>query len=388
MKLKLVLGVVLLIPNILSAEDFSHCNSLIQHGITNITRYKSADHAIAYKWHSNCGVDFSSASDSTIRKASVSVFGYGSGDASGNSGHQSKKLKKWCDENKSFAQNNKQLYEEARTISDSALQAWNQCQTIAKKGVFISANPSGNNSDFVHFEIDSTLDADLRLFPETSHNYTCTTHLSEKEGDEKGLTKETDLSEQPLIRNSNVHISCSRQAPKVDQIDGFKRLIYEQAYISVQTSGPSLQFYAPEVVQDYLSTPAKSVVAFAASKCPNGWNEFKPAQGRFIRGIDKTGNNIDPDGTRLLRDLQDDSTKIPNNIQITNDGNHSHPITQIRGAFISGNQRKAGQEWSTPGMFGGHHPVTDNSGSHSHGVSGGAAETRPKNVALLYCEKI
>jgi len=382
-KIYSILFLALALSNNAAAELFDHCNSLLQHGITNITRHQTADHAIAYKWHSNCGMDFDSSSDSDIKKASVSVFGYGEGDASGNTSHQRKKLKNWCDKNREFAQSNKQLYEEARVIADTALQAWNQCQEIAKKGVYISANPLGDHSDFVHFEIDSTLDADLRLFPSTSENYTCKTLLSAKEGDNKGILMTYDPNEQPMIKNANIHIDCMRKTPAISDSQGITRIKYAQAYVSVQTSGPSLQFYAPEVVDDYLSTPSGSVLAFTTNSCPQGWSEYRPAYGRFIRGLDKSGQNADPDGLRKIGSLQDPATALPK-VQFTGvtttNGEHYHANAgqnPFRTSYGNNDNRESRNNTGTDG-------------THSHKIvinGGGDVETRPKNVALLYCEK-
>lgn len=46
------------------------------------------------------------------------------------------------------------------------------------------------------------------------------------------------------------------------------------------------------------SVPVGAVMAFNLSACPTGWSEYAPAYGRFIRGIDKSGANIDPLGQR------------------------------------------------------------------------------------------
>lgn len=99
------------------------------------------------------------------------------------------------------------------------------------------------------------------------------------------------------------------------------------------------------------------------------FTEFKPAHGRFIRGIDKSGNKIDPEGKRSPGKLQSDSTKLPNNIAISSEGSHSHPISQIRRSFVDGNKRANGEEWSTPGMFNGAHATTDPSGTHTYTLS-------------------
>lgn len=138
-----------------------------------------------------------------------------------------------------------------------------------------------------------------------------------------------------------------------------------------------------------LTVVSGAVVAFNAATCPKeGWQEFVPAKGRFIRGIDNTDKKIDPEGKRNPTETQSDATKLPDNIQVSNDDGHIHPISEIRRAFVAGNQRSSGEEWSTSGMYNGHIPSTNKSGAHIHKISGGATETRPKNVALLYCEKI
>jgi hypothetical protein len=48
-------------------------------------------------------------------------------------------------------------------------------------------------------------------------------------------------------------------------------------------------------------------MAFNLATCPNGWSEYTPAYGRFIRGIDKSGTAIDPDGQRALGNIQTDA---------------------------------------------------------------------------------
>ncbi|MCH2188469.1 hypothetical protein MK079_01410 [Candidatus Gracilibacteria bacterium] len=114
------------------------------------------------------------------------------------------------------------------------------------------------------------------------------------------------------------------------------------------------------VIQDDTS-PSGEVAAFNLDTCPQGWSEYLPAQGRFIRGIDKTGTNIDPTGQRALGNIQEDEFK-----------SHSHrfPGIDYGGFFSNGNGLSVG-----------------GSMSYSYTQPEGGAETRPKNVALLYCEK-
>lgn len=48
------------------------------------------------------------------------------------------------------------------------------------------------------------------------------------------------------------------------------------------------------------------VVAFDLTACPDGWSEYTPARGRFIRGIDSSGTN-DPAGARTVGNVQEDA---------------------------------------------------------------------------------
>jgi hypothetical protein len=115
-----------------------------------------------------------------------------------------------------------------------------------------------------------------------------------------------------------------------------------------------------------LSIPSGAVVAFNAEACPeNGWREYKLAHGRFIRGIDKSGDNIDPLGKRTAGSLQSDTF-----------ARHSHKTRLM----IHDNNVDGVDSATTRSSE--HHNQTKPT------ETAGGAETRPKNVALLYCEKV
>lgn len=112
------------------------------------------------------------------------------------------------------------------------------------------------------------------------------------------------------------------------------------------------------------NVPDGAVVSFELDSCPEelGWYEYTQAQGMFIRGHD-------PEGARKLGTAQQDSIRT-----------HRHGF-QGRGAAgtttaDNGNDRKG--LWHD-GDFG-QKVVRETSA-----VGGG--ETRPANIALLYCVK-
>lgn len=107
------------------------------------------------------------------------------------------------------------------------------------------------------------------------------------------------------------------------------------------------------------------VLPFEADRCPNGWAEYKAAYGKFIRGIDR-GGDADPDGVRKPGSIQQDEVKA-----------HNHSLTL------------QGRWGDKPGSAGTYWGSDDGGATQSTAVTtaAGGKETRPKNVALLYCRK-
>lgn len=112
--------------------------------------------------------------------------------------------------------------------------------------------------------------------------------------------------------------------------------------------------------------PAGTISAFASTTCPTGWSEYTPARGRFLRGIDNGAGN-DSDGTRVPGATQSDTFK-----------SHTHnPNSGV--AFIVSGETGANLAWSAAGsnMGGTHNGAT---------AATGESETRPKNVAVTFCQ--
>lgn len=114
--------------------------------------------------------------------------------------------------------------------------------------------------------------------------------------------------------------------------------------------------------------PTGAVMPFDLAACPSGWSEYLPARGRFVRGLDPTGVT-DPDGaTRTAGSLQGDEVK-----------SHTHTSYYWSAETTVANARN--NVVGNPGTVGG-----STQGTWISDATGGA-ETRPKNVALLYCRK-
>ena len=124
---------------------------------------------------------------------------------------------------------------------------------------------------------------------------------------------------------------------------------------------------AVALAKDASTTMSNGVVAFALPSCPAGWGPYTPAYGRFIRGIDPSGSKTDADGVRQLESVQGDSLAT-----------HSHSIT------LPG---RAGNKAFVNKPAGWGYDDAQGAPSSADTANAGAEETRPKNVALLYCKR-
>ncbi len=99
--------------------------------------------------------------------------------------------------------------------------------------------------------------------------------------------------------------------------------------------------------------PSGLIAAFASTSCPAGWSEYTAARGRFLRGIDNGAGN-DPDGTRTPGATQADAQK-------------GLIVTAVNG-------------WANLGGLSPNRAISNFSNP-------GGTESRPKNVAVLFCRK-
>jgi len=112
------------------------------------------------------------------------------------------------------------------------------------------------------------------------------------------------------------------------------------------------------ILENRLQTSLKldsAVIPFASEACPPGWKNYKDAYGRFIRAIDKSGKNVDPDGYRKPGMKQEDGFKAHPHYK---DGRNVNSVSRNWKANSRGGWKDTGIE-----------------------------ETRPKNVAFLFCIK-
>ncbi|MCR9145124.1 MAG: phage tail protein [bacterium] len=130
-----------------------------------------------------------------------------------------------------------------------------------------------------------------------------------------------------------------------------------------------------------IAAPEGAVMAFFLASCPNGWapadgtNGTPDLRGRFIRGLDDAGTGAagaDPSGVRALGNEQLDAFQ-GHRMGAPNGGAFavSQPQPTLVFDAVSG-----GSFSPTTGD-----PVTDG----VNGTPRTSSETRPRNVALIYC---
>jgi hypothetical protein len=349
-------------------SQFEHCNALIRLGMQDINTKLSSDVSNGYNYHKYCRTSRDEMTDLILSQAEASIFGFGGGSGSFNRNETINRLDSFCEENQIIASKSSSLYLQATKYSLPALEAWNQCQLAAKKLVQINLTHKSVNATELVFTIDSTQDGTLFLSGLEYKGYDCKVYKSEQSGlisvqEAKKQNNESHFLDIP-INNQNIHISCSRKEASIESGKEVKTLKYEEGTVKIFTTGPMFSITLPEVVEEYHHTPKNSVLAFKSNTCPAGWEPYTDLYGRFIRGLDLNGT-IDPG--RKLGSKQEDEFKKHNH----KNGVYSLLLTNTGKETIED---------------------ADNSNEPNLKASGeiqarGGAETRPKNVALLYCIK-
>lgn len=115
------------------------------------------------------------------------------------------------------------------------------------------------------------------------------------------------------------------------------------------------------------------VVSFSANTCPDGWSEYAPAYGRFVRGIDKGSAPVDPEPKR-----------VAGSVQASEVGPHEHVVPGT-GALKRVADKRQTQYGERTSAGGGGTWITPS--GEQKAIKNAGVETRPSNVALLYCVK-
>lgn len=280
---------------------------------------------------------------------------------------------KFCSSDSSQASRSDAYRQYVESISDKAYSAYQACESMKNADITFTLNSLLSKSIIISVGNSSKKSAPALMAFDTSSGAKC---------EWKSANPSTDTISLPT--GSTARLNCSRtdtseeSAITITEISGANGNSLTIPWAALDKNGLPVdqlsllnkKFEAAISKLDALSSQlVGGVVAFNSKRCPIGWDEFVPAYGRFVRGLDRSGANIDVDGERQIGSPQSDDIKA-----------HSHQYNDIYwseawgsvGNKLVGNRGDQDQ---------------DNKGyemSRTTGESGGR-ETRPKNVALLYC---
>lgn len=122
------------------------------------------------------------------------------------------------------------------------------------------------------------------------------------------------------------------------------------------------------------------IVAFEASSCPTGWTEYTPARGRFLRGLDPDGTT-DADGLRIAGSTQEDAFQGHRHAMQFSTATpvEAWTVDYNVGATFGRGANGGGSNYGTMRIA---DPIAD----LVNGTPRISSETRPKNVAVIFCE--
>ena len=118
-----------------------------------------------------------------------------------------------------------------------------------------------------------------------------------------------------------------------------------------------------------------------------GKRKIPDIRGRFLRGMN-LNIEIDPQKDREVGDHQNDSTKIPDSLSIS-EGSHTH-TAEIKNERTTKHAHLDGGSafWTQKPQHTNESKLFDvtirKSGDHAHTISGGDSETRPKNTSVYF----
>jgi hypothetical protein len=347
------------------------CSALLDNGIRDNFSVITSDDRFNLYQSALCNEDYStydnfasSVKDHNLSlKTAKGILGL-SGSSDKIKSSFNKKYSKFCEATLDVSDTRSRFLSKTSLINNSLSKAFNECvKTVtsfkADQGlnVYIDATPQSNFNSF-------TVRVDRN-----SSSKTTITNISPATVSCSVGGKDIEIPYE--VNASKFSLECSKPA---------KSLVSFQ--INTAGEGYSNEVNIPaekdrlhevearlELLEESLriSSPSEVILAVASDSCPEGWEDYAPAYGRFIRGIDKSNSKIDADGLRNFGTLQGDMIK-----------KHTHKATYRRGKENDSNG-------------GGHnHEVTDGSKNETittDNCGGCGPETRPKNVALLYCQK-
>ena len=378
--LYVVVALMLLVPDVVDAQTNS-CNALLQHGIFDVSEILNAETEQRRVYNYVCDKERRKALNISATEAQAAYKVFSAGARRGKTTLEEYEAEV-CSESESDLFKMTEYTRKARMINRNALAAWTSCIQAGANGILIDpdVSPSGK---IVNFSLKNARGGQHSLTSIASDIFEC--NLGNERVDRGGLNGAPIPLRYENARGINVAINCNRMSGEPLRTDGVLETRYPSGGLTLNLTTETFTIWFAELIEgraqrrltaleQIISTlvPRDAVVAFELRECPAGWEEYERAYGRFIRGIDRSPINerIDPDGERIAGTLQDDN--VGEHVHIYQGGGAGRAPTadndccDIRETWSGGDWRQQNRRET---------------------IQNPTGETRPNNVALLYCIK-
>lgn len=291
-------------------------------------------------------------------------FEFGANSSSANS---TTMASSYC-EDESSGKTNKEAYKRyVRSVAPAAFESYNKC---LEQDSSLSVSIGAATAYHVPFQVN--------FVPFSSGEYAEIEVVTDR-------TVSCDFRPQIMRRAGNISVTCSRENADqpgsisiINRAGGKNMLSIPWSAYTADGSVPV--DVAAEVVKakEELVAVRRSllgaVVPFESETCPRYFEPYLPAQGRFIRGIDFKGET--DSAMREPGSFQEDSIERHTHDTIVSSDQSGHP---------DGSKDKCGSDTASCSYWRGNKKLKLGGGAATSGAFGDY-ETRPKNVALLYCQ--
>jgi hypothetical protein len=285
-----------------SSSSFADsCDSLLNAGIYNVTQSSSAEDSQSLLKSTFCSADYSNTSISSSQQAAIkaSYGGFGGG-ASGSTSSTEiiTKQSQVCTSGFNSSSYSNQASAYSKVVYQGSLDAWNQCQALANKGVIFESQtdlglqgvtvtlstPAGTSSKF------------LGMSQMGTGRFLCRTTLPARGTSLTGKVIVIDASTAFTFDSaSKLIINCQRQmrlSPAGDLNADAQTLVFNTSAGAYQVPMAAIGSYSRTSVDKAMAQIRTAVyenikgavLPFDSTTCPDGWVLYSEGAGRFIIG--------------------------------------------------------------------------------------------------------
>jgi hypothetical protein len=215
-----------------------NCDSIIVHGLRNVSVSQSEESSTALKYFNRCEVNVSSYTDEQLTSAEVEVFGYGSGGGTYSRAQREERINNWCQTNKDVALAHKSSLQSSQTIYQGAVSAWETCVRLASRDIQIIPiiAPDARTVD-IGIVYKGSGDSGVRLTGIVADGFTCESRFPEGGA---------EVTFPYVVGPRAVQVHCTRAASEQRVLQNEPFDVLPRATISVQTASDPFQLYFPE----------------------------------------------------------------------------------------------------------------------------------------------